>query len=102
VRRLCYELLDDLRSISSPRTAAVKHARRAPPKAARSVLDGREHGGIIAEVGRHVPEVRAVYARVFTVANRYKWSAVPVHQIGMSRPVKSHVRHLRLSTGLPG
>ena len=59
----------DLRSINSPRTAAVKHARRAPPKAARSVLDGREHGGIIAAVGRHVPEARAIYARVFTAAN---------------------------------
>jgi carboxyl-terminal processing protease len=34
------------------------------------VLDGREHGGIIAAVGRHVPEARAVYARVFTAANR--------------------------------
>jgi hypothetical protein len=33
------------------------------------VLDGREHGGIIAAVGRHVPEARAVYARVFTAAN---------------------------------
>jgi hypothetical protein len=33
------------------------------------VLDGREHGGIIAAVGRHVPEARAVYARLFTAAN---------------------------------
>ena len=33
------------------------------------MLDGREHGGIIAAVGRHVPEARAVYARVFTAAN---------------------------------
>jgi len=38
------------------------------------VLDGREHGGIIAAVGRHVPEARAVYARVFTAANNpYKY-----------------------------
>ena len=35
------------------------------------MLDGREHGGIIAAVGRHVPEARAVYARVFTAANKY-------------------------------
>ena len=55
---------------SSPRTAAVKHARRAPPKAAQSVLDGLEHGGIIAPVGRHVPEARAVYTRVLTAANK--------------------------------
>ena len=60
----------DLRSLSSPRTAAVKHARRAPPKAARSVLDGREHGGIITADGRQVPEARAVYTRVLTAANR--------------------------------
>jgi hypothetical protein len=32
-------------------------------------MDGREHGGIIAAVGRHVPEACAVYARVFTAAN---------------------------------
>jgi hypothetical protein len=38
------------------------------------VLDGREHGGIIAAVGRHVPEARAVYARVFTAAN---WGCPP-------------------------
>jgi hypothetical protein len=50
----------DLRSLSSPRTAAFKHARRTPPKAAQSVLDGREHGGIIAAEGRHVPQARAV------------------------------------------
>ena len=42
---------------------------RAPPKAARSVLDGREHGGIITADGRHVPEARAVYTRVLTPAN---------------------------------
>jgi hypothetical protein len=34
------------------------------------VLDGREHGGIIAAVGRHVPEARAVYTRVLTAANK--------------------------------
>ena len=38
----------DLRSHTPPRAAAVKDARRAPQKAARSVLDGREHDGIIA------------------------------------------------------
>jgi hypothetical protein len=37
------------------------------------VLDGREHGGIIAAVGRHVPETHAVYARVFTAANKSRW-----------------------------
>jgi hypothetical protein len=37
------------------------------------VLDGREHGGIIAAVGRHVPEACAVYARVFTAANRARF-----------------------------
>jgi hypothetical protein len=30
----------DQRSLSTPRTVAVQHARRAPPQAARSVLDG--------------------------------------------------------------
>lgn len=55
--------------LSSPRTAAVKHARRAPPKAARSVLDGCEHGGIISAEGRQVPEARAVYTRILTAAN---------------------------------
>jgi hypothetical protein len=44
------------------RTAEVKHARRAPPKAARSVLDGREHGGIITADGRHGPSPRRLYA----------------------------------------
>jgi hypothetical protein len=34
------------------------------------VLDGREHGGIITAEGRRVPQVRAVYTRVFTAANR--------------------------------
>ena len=34
------------------------------------MLDGREHGGIIAAVGRHMPEARAVYTRVLTAANR--------------------------------
>jgi hypothetical protein len=34
------------------------------------VLDGREHGGIFAAVGRHVPEARAVYTRVLTAANK--------------------------------
>jgi hypothetical protein len=33
------------------------------------VLDGREHGGIITAEGRRVPQVRAVYTRVFTAAN---------------------------------
>src|SRR4029077_15806284 len=60
----------DLRSLSTPRTAAVKHARTAPPKAARSVLDGREHGGTITAEGRRSPQARAVYTRVFTAANR--------------------------------
>ena len=55
--------------LDSPRAAAVKHARRAPPKAARSVLDGREHGGIITADGRQVPEARAVYTRILTAAN---------------------------------
>jgi len=31
---------------------AVKDARRAPPQAARSVLDGREHDGTIPAGGR--------------------------------------------------
>jgi hypothetical protein len=34
-----------------PRAAAVKDRRRRPPKAARSVLDGCEHGGRLAIAG---------------------------------------------------
>jgi transposase len=37
-----------LRLLSAPRTAAVKDGRRPPPKAARSVLDGGEHGATLA------------------------------------------------------
>ena len=33
------------------------------------MLDGREHGGTITAVGRHLHEARAVYARVFTADN---------------------------------
>ena len=33
------------------------------------MLDGREHGGIIAPVGRHPSKARAVYTRVLTAAN---------------------------------
>ena len=35
----------------APRAAAVKHGRRPPPQAARSVLDGREHGARLREAG---------------------------------------------------
>ena len=59
----------DLRSLGTPRAVAVQHARRAPPQAARSVLDGPEHGGIIVAEGRRVQGSRAVYARVFAAAN---------------------------------
>ena len=34
------------------------------------MLDGREHGGIITAEGRRVPQVRAVYTRVLTAANK--------------------------------
>ena len=34
-----------------PRAAAVKDRRRRPPEAARSILDGREHGGRLVIVG---------------------------------------------------
>jgi hypothetical protein len=61
---------------------AVQHARRAPPKAARSVLDGREHGGIITAEGRRVPQVRAVYTRVFTAANSARQPAVDTQSAG--------------------
>jgi hypothetical protein len=37
----------DLRSPTLSRAAAVQDARRASPKAARSVLDGCEHDGIL-------------------------------------------------------
>ena len=33
------------------------------------MLDGHEHGGIIAPEGRRLPGSRAVYTRVFTAAN---------------------------------
>ena len=39
------------RMVEWPRAAAVKDRRRRPPKAARSVLDGREHGGRLVIVG---------------------------------------------------
>ena len=53
----------DLHSLSSPRTAAVKHGRRPPAKPARSVLDGREHGGILTAVGRQTAQrPRRLYA----------------------------------------
>jgi hypothetical protein len=42
----------DLRSLQPPRAVAVKDAQRAPPKAARSVLDGHEHDGVVAADGR--------------------------------------------------
>lgn len=35
------------------------------------MLDGHEHGGIIAPEGRRLPGSRAVYTRVFTAANTY-------------------------------
>ena len=38
-------------TVREPRAAAVKDRRRRPPKAARSVLDGREHGGRLGIVG---------------------------------------------------
>jgi SRSO17 transposase len=43
-------LTGDLRSLQPPRAVAVKDAQ--PPKAARSVLDGHEHDGVVAADGR--------------------------------------------------
>jgi drug/metabolite transporter (DMT)-like permease len=48
---------------------SIKHGRRPPAKPARSVLDGREHGGILTAVGCQLPKLRAVYTRVLTAAN---------------------------------
>ena len=39
------------------RAAAVKDGRRPPPEAARSVLDGREHGATLAQAGHQAPSV---------------------------------------------
>ena len=70
----------DLRSLSPARAAAVKHARRAPPNAARSVLDGREHDGIISAVGRHPPQSpRRLYAGPH---RRQQWVSSPPQRPG--------------------
>ncbi|HEY8728409.1 MAG TPA: hypothetical protein VIL94_02425, partial [Acidothermaceae bacterium] len=78
--------------LSSPRTAAVKHARRAPPKAARSVLDGREHGGIISADGRPVPEARAAYTRILTAANSKAQQRLAVGARPERKPRQQHAK----------
>jgi hypothetical protein len=40
--------------VRASRAALVKHGRRPPPEAARSVLDQGEHGAKIGQVGRKI------------------------------------------------
>ena len=61
----------DLRSPRPSRAAAVQDGRR-PPRAgaARSVLDGREHGGILIADGRRCPQNRRLATSAYPAQKR--------------------------------
>src|ERR1700692_4939448 len=52
----CPSLRPDLPSRTPPRAGAVNDGRRPPPLAARSVIDGSEHGGSIAPSREYASE----------------------------------------------